>query len=325
MTSCGLMLQMDGSTHGWFSKEKSYLILAIDDASSEIYGEFFQSETTQGCLKVLKDIVRSKGIFKCLYVDRAGIFGGHKRHNFSQVKRACEELGIEIIFANSPQGKGRVERAFGTLQDRLIPELRIRGITTMSEANKFLKEDFISNHWNKQMTVQPEYPVSEYKELPSYKNLGHIFTIKGNRQVNSDHTIHYKTERYLIDIEHSIAGKDVTVFEEATGTIKAFFFKRELKLSKVIKPVKAQIESKKDKEIQKFRQPRTKVSIAIERVVLQCSLESPNIGERRLSKHLKESYALTVSLHTIRDIWVRHRMSTIALRHERTLQLKKIA
>ena len=117
MESPGLMLQMDGSPHRWFGDKKSCLIAIIDDATSEIHAEFFESETTLGCLKVLRDYIGKKGVFKVLYVDKAGIFGGPKRCNFSQVQRACSEIGIEIIFANSPQGKGRVERSFDTFQD----------------------------------------------------------------------------------------------------------------------------------------------------------------------------------------------------------------
>ncbi len=123
MAAPGLLLQMDGSTHRWFGDNKSCLIAIIDDATSELHAEFFNSETTLGCLKVIRSYIENNGLFKILYVDRAGIFGGPKRCHFSQVQRACEELGIEIIFANSPQGKGRIERAFDTLQDRELGEI----------------------------------------------------------------------------------------------------------------------------------------------------------------------------------------------------------
>jgi len=93
MESPGLLLQMDGSTHRWFGDKKSCLIAIIDDATSEVHAEFFEAETTLGCLKVLRDYIARRGLFKALYVDRAGIFGGPKRCNFSQVKRACNELG----------------------------------------------------------------------------------------------------------------------------------------------------------------------------------------------------------------------------------------
>jgi hypothetical protein len=78
MESAGLLLQMDGSPHRWFGDQKSCLIAIIDDATSEIHAEFFKSETTQGCLKVMRDYIEQKGLFKALYVDKAGIFGGPK-------------------------------------------------------------------------------------------------------------------------------------------------------------------------------------------------------------------------------------------------------
>lgn len=134
MTAPGLMLQMDGSPHRWFGDKKSCLIAIVDDATSELYAEFFPSETTICCLKLMRSVIEKHGLFKTLSVDRAGIFGGPKRCNFSQMERACEALGIEIIFANSPQGKGRIERAFDTLQDRLIPELRLNNITDINNS-----------------------------------------------------------------------------------------------------------------------------------------------------------------------------------------------
>ena len=95
MEAPGLMMQMDGSPHRWFGDKKHCLIAMIDDATSEVHAEFFPSETTVGCLKVMRECIEAKGVFKTLYVDRAGIFGGPKRCNFSQMQRACEELGIE--------------------------------------------------------------------------------------------------------------------------------------------------------------------------------------------------------------------------------------
>ena len=93
-----------------------------------------------------------KACLKVLYVDKAGIFGGPKRCNFSQVKRACSELGIEIIFANSPQGKGRIECAFDTFQDRLIPELRLQGIDDIDSANQYLQDQFIPSFWQEKIS-----------------------------------------------------------------------------------------------------------------------------------------------------------------------------
>lgn len=102
MESLGLLLQMEGSPYRWFGDKKSCLIAIIDDVTSEVLAEFFDSEATLGCLKVLRDYIAKKGLFKVLYADRAGIFGGPKRCNFSQVQRTYKDLAIEIIFTNSP-------------------------------------------------------------------------------------------------------------------------------------------------------------------------------------------------------------------------------
>lgn len=134
MESLGLLLQMGGSTHRWFGDKKSCQIALIDDATSEVHAVFFDAETTVGRLKVLREFIKRKGLFKTLYVDRAGIFRRPKRCNFSQVKRTCEELSIQIIFANSAQCKGRIECSFDTFQDRLIPELRLKRIKRRDSA-----------------------------------------------------------------------------------------------------------------------------------------------------------------------------------------------
>ncbi len=90
------------------------------------------------------------------------------------MQRACEELGIEIIFASSPQGKGRIERAFDTLQDRLIPALRLNNIADMSEANDYLQQQFIPKFWRKQIVVAPHSSETEFFQLPHNINLDGI-------------------------------------------------------------------------------------------------------------------------------------------------------
>ena len=199
MISPGLMLQMDGSPHRWFGDKKSCLIAIIDDANSDLYAEFFPSETTVGCLKVMRSVIEKNGLFKTLYVDRAGIFGGPKRCNFSQMQRACEELGIEIIFANSPQGKGRIERAFDTLQDRLIPELRLNNITDINKANDYLQQQFIPKYWRKKIVVVPHSSKTEFFQLPHNINLDNICVIKEYRKIRNDHTFSYGNKLYLIN------------------------------------------------------------------------------------------------------------------------------
>jgi len=249
MGAPGLLLQMDGSTHRWFGNKKSCLIAIIDDANSDIHAEFFDSETTAGSLKVIRGFIEKHGLFKALYVDKAGIFGGPKRCNFSQVQRACEELGIEIIFANSPQGKGRVERAFDTLQDRLIPELRLNNITEMTGANSYLQYVFIPQYWHRQIVVKARNTDTEYVPLPKHLNIDDICITKEYRKIRNDHTFSYGNQFYFIDspIKHSIAKQKIEIRKKDGGQLNAYFAGRKLSISEVIEPTKLSLE---DQEIQ---------------------------------------------------------------------------
>ena len=250
MESPGLMLQMDGSTHRWFGNKKSCLIAVIDDANSDLHAEFFPSETTEGCLKVMRSVIEKHGIFKTLYVDRAGIFGGPKRCNFSQMQRACEELGIEIIFATSPQGKGRIERAFDTLQDRLIPELRLNGITDMAGANSYLQHVFLPQFWRKKLTVKARTDDSEYTPLSPHTNLDDICISKVYRKIRNDHTFSYGNKFYYIEssLKHSIANQRIEIRKINKSDFQAYFAGRMLDISEVVEPTKASME---DIEVQK--------------------------------------------------------------------------
>lgn len=233
MEAAGLMMQMDGSPHRWFGDKKHCLIAMIDDATSEIHAEFFPSETTAGCLKVMRDCIETKGLFKTLYVDRAGIFGGPKRCNFSQMQRACEELGIEIIFANSPQGKGRIERAFDTFQDRLVPELRLNNIKDIASANAYLKHVFIPQFWQPQIQVKSKQQISEFTPLSKHTNLDDICVIKEHRKIRNDHTFSYGNKFYLIDspLKHSISNQKIEIRNTSKKGFTAHFAGRQLKVS----------------------------------------------------------------------------------------------
>ena len=173
-------------------------------------------------------------------MDRAGIFGGPKRCNFSQVKRACEELGIEIIFANSAQGKGRIERSFDTYQGRLVPELRLKRIKRMSTANQYLQECFIPEFWQTTIEVMPRNTESEYTALPKHIDLDSIFVVKEYRKIRNDHTFSYGNKSYLIDspLRDSIAKQKIEIHTNHESGFTAFFAGRELTVSEVREPTK---------------------------------------------------------------------------------------
>ena len=167
----GMLLHQDGSRHGWLPgiDQQHDLIVTMDDASSTIYSAFLvDEESTQSTFRALAEVIGTHGLPCALYTDRASHYfftpkAGEKvaRDQRTQVGRALEQLGIEHIAAYSPEARGRSERAFGTLQDRLPKELALAGITTVEAANRFLREVFLPEH-NARFAVAPEQPGSAF-------------------------------------------------------------------------------------------------------------------------------------------------------------------
>jgi transposase len=243
MASEGLLLQFDGSHHRWNGKDVWCLIAAIDDATSDIpYAEFFLSEDTLNCMAVMQRIVEAKGIPYAVYVDRAGWFGGQKRQMFAQFKRACEDLNIDVIFANSPQAKGRIERAWDTFQDRLIPEMRLKNIKRMPAANEYLQQQFLPNYWKQKNTVIAHSPEIQYRKLPAGIDLKEIFCRKEHRTVKSDHTISWEGITYVIDsaLKYSIQKQEIELRTYQDMTWKAFFAGKPISIKPFEKAIAAQ-------------------------------------------------------------------------------------
>lgn len=233
MKRSGILIQMDGSHHRWFAGLETCLIAAIDDATGEIVGaEFFYGETSEGCLKVLRDLVGRKGVFELLYVDKAGVFGGIKRSGFSQVERALGELGSKVIYANSPEAKGRIERLFDTLQDRLVAEMRLAGVKNIRQANKFLQEIYIPHQHNPRFSSKPESPITAYRPVPDHLDLDEVFCKKEYRRVAKDHTISFSGSRFILDRQfpYSIAGQKIEIRIYGKGRWIAFYGEEKMKL-----------------------------------------------------------------------------------------------
>lgn len=231
----GFMLQMDGSEHRWFDGKITTLISAIDDATSNIYyGEFVENENLDGVLKVLRKIVEIKGTPRVLYVDRAKNFGWLKDNDEAQFSRICRELGIKVIYAFSAEGKGRIERAWKTCQDRLVSELRLYGIKSMADATKYFNEIFITETWQKKFTVIPKQNHLSWIPSPAAKTLDQVFCHKYERKIRRDHCIQWEGEWYLIQssLSVSIVGCVVEIRIYENGLWKAFYAGRELELEK---------------------------------------------------------------------------------------------
>jgi hypothetical protein len=199
MPKAGMLVQMDSSQHFWLPlvEDKWWLIAMIDDATNEVpYAEFFPKDTLFANMHVLRRFIELKGVFMALYVDKASHFkttrhgGLHynvaQEQEETQIERALEELGINIIPANSPQAKGRIEVTFRLFQDRLIKEMRLAGTKNYQEANRFLQEKFLP--WYNQRFAHKEVE-SAYMPLPKDKNLDLVFCIKKERITNNDNTV----------------------------------------------------------------------------------------------------------------------------------------
>lgn len=237
MANEGLLLQMDGSHHAWNGSSVWCLIGAIDDATSIMpAAKFYATEDLWSCFDLIKEIIQTKGIPQALYVDRAGWFGGLQNQQQSQFVRACSELGIRVIHANSPEAKGRIERAWQTFQDRLIPELRLRGIKNMQEANEYLSNTFLPNYWNQKNIVEPEKKTSRYRTPDESLDLEQVFCLKEFRVVQKDQTVAYANQRYRVDTRlwGSLAKRQIEFRVYRDGSWQAFWGRRKLSLKKII-------------------------------------------------------------------------------------------
>lgn len=242
MANEGLMLQMDGSHHPWNGTDEWCLIGLIDDATSDMpAARFFGGETTWGCMKTLRLVIERKGIPEVIYTDEAGWAGGsEKRRHFSQFVRACEELGIRVITTPSAESKGRIERAWRTIQGRLVPELRLHGIRSMADANRYLDQVFLKEYWQEKNTVQPRNQTSRYKPVAPHQNLDQILCLKFWRTVRKDHTVSFeaKTYKVLTPDLGPLSGKDVTVHVDDQGQVEWFYGHIRLQTKLVIKPTR---------------------------------------------------------------------------------------
>jgi transposase len=202
--SClGMLVQLDGSTHDWFEGRgpMCVLLIYIDDATSRIlHAEFVRIEDTLTLMKTTLNYLRRWGRPGAFYVDHDSIYttntqGGIERRYrveqpMTQFTRAMHELGIEVIAANSPQAKGRVERGFHTHQDRLVKELRLRGVSTMEAANEFLPS-YIEKH-NASYGVRASTPGDAHRRLPPPDQVSDALSLKIPRVIKNDFTIQYE-------------------------------------------------------------------------------------------------------------------------------------
>jgi hypothetical protein len=243
----GEMVQMDGSHHDWFEGRGpcSVLMGYIDDATGKVFGRFSEYEGTLPAMDSFKRYIGKYGLPMCLYLDRHTTYKSTAKVSIedvlneevplSEFERALKDLGVEVIHAHSPQAKGRVERLFGTLQDRLVKEMRLRGIRTIQEANEFLKQYLPL--YNRRFAVRPLERNNLHRPLPKGLKLDSILCIKTERTLRNDFTIAHN--RKLYQIQDKTKASKVMVHERIDGAMRILYQDQALRFSEITtRPVK---------------------------------------------------------------------------------------
>jgi hypothetical protein len=227
----GEMIQADGSHHDWFENGcPCVLIIFIDDATSQITAARFEkSETLEGYFQTLRQHLDRFGRPFSLYTDRFSVFeSALKKENLTQFQRALRSLNIDWIGANSPQAKGRVERCNRTLQDRLVKEMRLKGITGMDEGNIFLKE-FLEMH-NKKFSKKPVKNADLHRPLERGVDLSRTLSKYEERTLTKDLLFQFHTRHYRIveQENHYFPGQKIEIRTDNAGDMRVFISGKEV-------------------------------------------------------------------------------------------------
>ena len=237
----GAMVQLDGSHHDWFEgrRAKCVLMVMVDDATNRLRAWFFEEETTRASYDTFEGWVRRHGLPGSVYVDRDSIYrcegkptiadqlAGKER--LTQFGRAMDQLGVELILANSPQAKGRVERMNGVLQDRLVKALRLAGISDLESANRFLEETYLKE-FNRRFGREAASPLDVHRGVP--RNLDEVLSWEEERVVQKDWTVACGGKWYQLDPQHealSLAGRKVVVRTLRDGRVQLAYRGQRLK------------------------------------------------------------------------------------------------
>lgn len=252
----GELIQWDSSEHEWFESRvrgRQVLIQMHDDATNQLLmARFVPRDNGAANRQIAIDYLRRWGRPVAFYTDKAGHFGRKTRpgprsdiplterdakDTTSIIRRALHELNVELILAHSPQAKGRVERNFGTSQDRLVKEMRVRGISTLEEANEFLEQVYVP-FWNARFAAEPAEPGDVHRELPKRADLERLFAQTLTRSIGNDFTIRYLNRRLQIAKSQARGirpGQKVTIELRLDGSVRYRWKNRYLDLEVVAK------------------------------------------------------------------------------------------
>jgi transposase len=243
----GEMIQMDGSHHAWLEERGAACVLMgyIDDATGRVFARFYEYEGTIPALDSFKHYIRRHGIPMSVYLDKHTTYKSPSEPTIaeqlegrgpqSQFERALSELGVEVIHANSPQAKGRIERLFGTFQDRLIKEMRLAGIKTLQEANRFL-EGYLPIY-NRRFSVSAVGESDLHRPIPPGLDLKGVLCIKTQRALRNDFTVAHHGGLY--QVHDNVRTSWVGVQERLDGTMRITHQGRSLRYEPILaRPLK---------------------------------------------------------------------------------------
>ncbi len=230
--SRGELVQIDGSKHAWLEERgpKATLLVFVDDATSEILAaEFVPEECFFSYGDLCKRYFKAHGLPKSFYSDRFSVFRDNHKGNLAyepitQFQRALSVLDVELICASSPQAKGRVERANETLQDRLVKEMRLLGISNYEQANQYLPAFILD--YNRRFAVMPASSLDFHRPLDATLDLDFLFSIHDSRKITPTLQIHYAGISYQIVTKHPAyyyAKQEVLITRDSAGLISAWF------------------------------------------------------------------------------------------------------
>ena len=287
----GELVQVDGSLHVWFGAGYAMLIAFIDDATSEIvWAEFVDYESTKNLACLTHDYIKQRGRPMALYTDRGGTYKVNNnkdgQRHITQYARMLQEVDIDLIHARSPQAKGRIERLFKTLQDRLVKELELAGITGIDAANVYLKNVYIPDH-NTRFAVQPKEKADFHRPIDMF-NLHSIFCLKFERIINNDYTICFKDSWFQLGKKQSTfirRGQKVMIHKHFDGTIDIIRNGHRLEFKKVVKQIPCIKQAIDDDTYPKSRAYRKPPASHPWRTFKQWSDKKPDISTEFSSGH----------------------------------------
>jgi transposase len=252
----GELVQWDTSEHDWLEGrgEKLYLIAMIDDATSRLFARFVQHDSTEQNMKLLWSYLEKFGRPLTFYTDKASLFRNNEKRRRdepgvdkdsvemppTQIGRALRELGITWIAAHSPQAKGRVERNFGTAQDRLVKGMRVAGVKTIAQANQYLIEDYLA-WWERELTVEAANPDDAHRPLEKSHHLAASLSYVETRQVRPDYTLRWDGRLFQIErrgITTGLRGANVRVEKRLDGSLAVRYGERYLPVTECVVPEK---------------------------------------------------------------------------------------